>query len=502
MPVFTSKRVLALLLLVSALAVYWRVTNHGFVAFDDGLYVVDNAHVQAGLSTQNTLWALKSASAGNWHPLTWLSYMLDYELYGLNARGYHLTNLLFHLANSVLLFLVLCRMTGAQGRSAFVAALFGLHPLHVESVAWIAERKDVLCGLFFMLTLYAYARYTERPSSLARYLQVCLWLVLGLMAKPMLVTLPCVLLLLDFWPLARCASSESERLFEPARVRRLTLEKLPLFLIVGASCVITWAIQHASRATSLVEGLTLDLRIWNTLLAYLGYVSRFLWPQNLAIFYPHPGQSVSIAAALASALLLIEISGLALRVARHRPYLAVGWFWYLGTLVPVIGLVQIGEQAMADRYMYLPLIGLAIMLAWGVPDLVARWRYPKALLPLAASLVLASAALLTWKQVGHWRDSVSLFERALQVTSRNHLAHTNLGVALTDREEYERAIHHYMEAIEIAPGYPAAHYNLATTLVRQDRCAEAIVHYALALRIRPDQVTRRVPLARCAEDST
>jgi hypothetical protein len=315
------ERFVVLLALLAVLAVYWRVTDYEFVVFDDGQYVVNNPHVQSGLTKEGVTWALTTTSSSNWHPLTWLSYMLDSELYGLNARGYHLTNLLLHLASTGLLFLALRRMTGAPGCSGFVAALFALHPLHVESVAWVAERKDVLAGFFWMLTLCAYARYAEKPFSFGRYILVPLCLILGLMAKPMLVTLPFVLLLLDFWPLDRFGGAGSQRRFDPAQVRRLVLEKLPLFLLAAASSVFTLLIQRSSRATELVEDLTLDLRLWNALLTYVQYIGGFLWPRRLAVFYPHPGDSVLVGLAVAAALLLLGISVLVMRAARRCPYL-------------------------------------------------------------------------------------------------------------------------------------------------------------------------------------
>ena len=476
-----------LLLLLAVAVVYWRVTDCEFIGFDDGQYVVENPHVHAGLSAQSVTWAFTTTAASNWVPLTWLSYMLDYELYGLNPRGYHLTNLLLHLASSALLLLVLWRTTGARGCSAFVAALFALHPLHVESVAWVAERKDVLCGFFFMLTLWAYTRYAERDFTLGRYGLVLLFLGLGLMAKPMLVTVPAVLLLLDFWPLGR---------FERTRLRTLLLEKVPLLLLAVCAAVPTWLIQASSSATGLVENLGLDLRVGNALLAYVHYIVHFFWPRGLAVFYPHPGADVSIGWAIAAGLLLLGVSVLVLRSTPRRPYLALGWLWYLGMLVPVIGLVQVGEQAMADRYTYLPMIGLTIAVAWGAPDLLERWRPRPELVAAATGLVLVTLASLTWVQIGYWRNSVTLFEHALRVTQDNHLAHTNLGVALTERGEHERAIHHYEQALRIKPDYVAAHFNLAVTLVRQDRRAEAIRHYARALHIPRGEVEGRMRLDR------
>ena len=476
-----AERLLPLLLAATTFLVYSQLGEHDFINLDDPQYVLENPPVQAGLSAEGVLWALTSTTAHNWHPLTWLSHMLDCELHGLNPTGHHLTSLLFHIANTLLLFAALRRMTGALWRSALVAALFALHPLHVESVAWVAERKDVLSGFFWMLTLWAYARYAERPGSKRRYLVVALCLSLGLMAKATLVTLPFVLLLLDFWPLGRFRSDGSEEQLDRSRCWPLLREKLPLLVLALAASVVTLVVQAQSGAVRDLEALPLDVRIGNAFVAYVAYLVKTVWPVGLSIFYPHPGTEISLTRAFSAAVFLSGISVLVLRAARSRPYLPVGWFWYLGTLVPVIGLVQVGQQAMADRYTYLPLIGIFLMLAWGAPELWQRYRLRSAWLATASTLLLGALAVCSWVQVGHWRNSVTLFEHATRVTSDNALAHLNLAKLLVWEGRDESALRNFNEAIRIDPAGVTAHYHLASLLARQGRAEEARRHYAMAL---------------------
>jgi Flp pilus assembly protein TadD len=411
--------------------------------------------------------------------------MLDCQLYGLNPGGHHLTSILFHIANTALLFLVLKRMTGALWRSLFVASLFALHPLHVESVVWVSERKDVLSGFFWMLTLWAYVRYAERPSSLGSYLLVLLCLGLGLMAKPMLVTLPFVLLLLDFWPLGRFRDGGSERPIDWPRARRLILEKLPLFVMAAVSSVVTLLVQRASGAMTDLEMLPFDLQIGSSLLAYVGYIGKTIWPVGLGVFYPHPGEAVSPLMVVIAAVFLITICVLVIRAARTRPYLSVGWLWYMGTLLPVIGLVQVGGQSMADRYTYLPLIGLFIIAAWGLPELVERFSRRRVLLPAVATSLLVVLAVLACFQVTRWKDSVSLFEHTLRVTSDNDRIHYNLGVVLERRGELDDAIMHYSEAIRIRPHYVSANFNLGNALAKQGKLDHALARLSEAVRLKP-----------------
>ena len=384
-----------LFLIITTFAVYWQVHNHDFINLDDDLYITENDQVQKGLSRESVVWAFTTTHAANWHPLTWLSHMVDFQLYGLNPKGHHLTNVFFHLLNTLLLFFVLQRMTGALWRSGFVAALFALHPLHVESVAWVAERKDVLSTLFWLLTIWAYTWYVERPRR-TRYLLTLLTFTLGLMAKPMLVTLPFVLLLLDYWPLGRFQVGQLDTALSApgqaslstrsvwSQTLRLIWEKAPFFALAAASSIVTFLVQKGGGAVRPWERFPITIRIANGLVSYVKYMGKMIWPSDLAVFYPHPGASLPIWQAVAAGLLLLSISIAAIRLAKNHPYLAVGWLWYLGTLVPIIGFVQVGGQALADRYTYVSLIGLFIIIAWGVSDIVAKWRYQRVVFIIAA----------------------------------------------------------------------------------------------------------------------
>ncbi len=474
------KLVVCTILALSTLAIYWPVTGHQFISYDDREYVTDNDHVQAGLTSKSLYWSFTTPHAANWHPLTWLSHILDVHLHGTDAGGHHLTSLLLHVANTVLLLCVLCRMTGARWSSSFVAALFALHPLHVESVAWVAERKDVLSTFFWMLTLLAYVRYVERPA-VNRYLPVVLFLALGLMSKPMLVTLPFVLLLLDYWPLKR---------FRPGQPggTRLVLEKVPLFALSTASAVVTNLVQRAGGTVEPLSVHPISFRIANALVSYVAYLRKMLWPGDLAVFYPFP-RAIPWWHVAGALLLLASISLVAIRAARRNPYLVVGWLWYLGTLVPVIGLVQVGAQAMADRYTYVPLIGIFIIIAWGAPDLLARWRHAEKGLAVAAIALLSLLAAATLLQVRHWARTHTLFEHALRVTEDNYVAHYNLGIDLLERNETTEAIRHLAEAVRIQPRFAEAHNNLGNSLEQLGRRAEAIDHYSRALRANPSMAT-------------
>jgi tetratricopeptide (TPR) repeat protein len=471
---------LALLLLAGAtLLVYSQVGEHQFIIFDDPRYVVDNPHVHAGLTTESIRWAFTTTSGSNWHPLTWLSYMVNYELHGLKPAGYLLTNLLLHVANSLLLFFALRQLTGAVWRSLFVAALFALHPLHVESVAWVSERKDVLSAFFWMLALWAYGRYATGPRSIGRYLPVVLCLALGLMAKAMLVTLPFVLLLLDFWPLGRFKTERNTDRIDWSRWKPLILEKLPLLgVVAGASSL---ALFTQSQGGAVLGGLPLHLRVGNALVAYVAYIGKTIWPSRLGVFYPHPGDTLSLALVLGAALFLSAVSVLVVLWARRRPYLLIGWLWYLGTLVPVIGLVQIGSQAMADRYTYLPLTGLFVMAAWGLAELFEKRPLRQSWAMPAALAALGALTLCTWLQVGYWKNSVTLFEHTLRVTKENRLVHFNLGAVLMSERNDRPAIHHFEEALKIDPRFFPAHQNLETIFARHGDVEAARRHGAAAL---------------------
>jgi tetratricopeptide (TPR) repeat protein len=474
-----QKGLVAAGLAVATVAVYFGVWDHAFLSFDDGLYIVDNPFLREGLSATGLRWAATTGFGANWFPVTWLSLLLDYELHGLEPAGYLATNLVIHVLSSVLLFLVLARMTQAPGRSAFVAGVFALHPLHVESVAWASERKDVLSGLFWMLTLGAWARYAARPSA-TRYVAVFVALALGLMAKPMLVTLPFVLLLLDDWPLGRLRSPEGR--IEPARLRRLAVEKLPLLALVVASSVITLIVQRAGGAMRTLDHVPLDERLGNALVAYVRYIGKAFFPSGLAVFYPHPESALPLWQPLAAAAFLVGVSVFAFLGWRRRPYLFMGWFWFVGTLVPVIGLVQVGNQAIADRYTYLPLIGLSIAVTWGAVEAAGR-ALPRPALRFAGALVLAVLGGTAWLQVRHWRDDITLFSHAIAVTSDNMVAHTTLGYALIEDGRADEAAAHLEEAIRIAPRYAEAHGLLGGARYAQGRLEEAVESYQRAVAL-------------------
>jgi tetratricopeptide (TPR) repeat protein len=468
-------------------AVFAPVRHFDLADFDDRSYIVDNAYVLQGLTWRGLAWAFTTLEMANWHPLTWLSYMIDVELWGVDHAKQHLANLLFHTINTVLLFGLLFRATGAIGRSALVAALFGVHPLHVEPVAWIAERKELLCASFGFLAMWAYVDYARRPS-VRSYLLVLIGFALGLMAKPMLVTLPFVLILLDIWPLRRApgfptvASAASP--VERAVWLRLLREKIPLFGLTVASSVITFAAQHHGGAVAGLDVLPLATRLSNAAVSYATYVEKMIWPERLAIFYPHP-ESFSGWEVSGSILALIAVTVLVAREARKRPYLLVGWLWYVGTLVPVIGLVQVGAQSMADRYTYLPLIGLFVALAWGASDLAARLPHRDRLLRAAGLIAIAACAITARSQLEHWRDTVTVWTHALAVSPDNARAHNNLGVALGLEGRDGEALAHYIEATRIDPHYAEAHLNLGNSLLNQKRLARAERHYSEAIRIAP-----------------
>jgi tetratricopeptide (TPR) repeat protein len=481
-----------LVLVLATLAVYGQVRNFHFVNFDDNLYITDNPLVQKGLTLDGLSKAFTSSYVGFWAPLTMLSNMLGCQLFGLHPGGHHLINLLFHLANALLLFFWLQRTTQALGPSFLVAALFALHPLHAESVAWVTERKDVLSTFCWLLTMWAYLWYVKTPG-LGRYLLILVCFILGLMAKPMLVSLPFVLLLLDYWPLGRLslqglAAAEPSSPSGPRVValQRLVWEKAPLFVLAAVFSLITFYTQKEIGALWSLQTLPFTTRLANALVAYVSYLGKMFWPVHLAVLYPHPGQNLPPWQAVAAALVLAALSFLALRQARRHPYLLVGWLWYLGTLVPVIGLVQVGRQAMADRFTYVPFIGLFIALVWGAAFLAARWRALRFLLPVGAGVVLSALAVCTWAQVGYWRDSITLYEHTLQVTRRNPLIQYNLGLALFSQGRLAEAMAHYAEALRLKPGSAEAHNNLGLALFSQGKLTEAMAHYTEALRLKPD----------------
>jgi len=478
---------ICMMLVLVTLAVFLQVRTHEFVAFDDGKYVSDNRYVQAGLTRQSIGWAFTTGHASNWHPVTWLSHMLDCQLFGLNPGAHHLTSLLLHMVNTVLLFLVLRHMTGVSWRSGFVAALFALHPLHVESVVWIAERKDVLSTLFWMFTVSAYVRYVEKPA-IWRYLLTVLLFVLGLMAKPMLVTLPFVLLLLDYWPLGRLSDRVTCGNGKARGYWRLVYEKTPLFMLATASCVVTLLVQRHGGAVAHAAALPLRFRFGNAVLAYATYIGKMFWPRRLAVLYPHLGDKIPVWQVAVAAAILIAVSSLVWRSRRRYPYLLTGWLWYIGTLVPVIGIVQVGDQALADRYTYVPLVGLFVMVVWGIADLVERRRGRQVGLAVSAAGVLCIMIACTWRQVNYWQNSITLYEHTLRVTSDNAVIHNNLGSVMFDQGDIQSAIHHFTEAVTIAPDNVRAHSNLGNALLEQGKTAEAVAHLSKALSVDPRDV--------------
>jgi tetratricopeptide (TPR) repeat protein len=492
------REIVACLFLTIVIAtVFYQLPGLDFVNLDDGIYVTENTHVQAGLTLDSLTWAFSLNDSSYWHPLTWLSHMLDCQLFGLNPGTHHLVNLIIHLANSLLLFLILKRMTGSFWQSSFVAAMFALHPLNVESVAWVASRKNLLSTFFLMLTLWTYVRYTQGPT-IGKYLLVLLAFVLGLMTKPMLVTLPFLLLVLDYWPLGRfpagqfgyfgnCKGTASTMTVSGTEhSSRLVLEKVPLLIFSMFSIYVTSLAVQLSGIVISTEEVPMKLRIANGLVSYVAYVTKMTWPKDLAIYYPYPAM-VPLWHTVGAGCVLTAVSAFIFRGWRKKPYLVTGWLWYLGTLVPVIGLKQVGLwPAMADRFAYVPLIGIFIMIAWGSPHLVARLRYRGIFLTLAAGTVLSIFMILTWIQLHHWKNSSALFQHALRVTSHNYLAYNNLGNVLVRQGKTEEAIGHYARALQIRPYFPRAHNNLGKALARQGKNEEAIGHYMKALQLKPD----------------
>ena len=476
-----------LLLILTILITFWQVKNFDFVNFDDQVYVTANPKVQSGLTIDGVVWAFTTFRAGNWHPLTWLSHMLDCELYGLNPMGHHWTSLQIHLTNTLLLFFILQYMTGALWRSAFVAALFALHPLHVESVAWVSERKDVLSTFFGMLTILAYIRYVKKRNFF-RYFLVFILLSLGLMAKPMLVTLPFVLLLLDFWPLERlkyCSQCQSSG-FQPLNLFRLIWEKVPFFIPVVISSVLTILAQKEVGALYTFEALPIKVRIANAFVSYASYIIKTVWPQNLAVFYPHPLGISSLWYVFLAVFAIAGISFFSIRLFKKHPYMAVGWFWYLGTLIPVIGLIQVGAQSMADRYTYIPLIGLFIIVAWGMPDLLKKWHYNRIIIAVFAIILISAFSMRSYFQIGHWKNSTAVFENTIKITENNWLAYNNLGLALMCNGKAEEAVSYFKKALQIRPNYLKLYDNIGVALFQLGKLEEALSYYSKALEINPE----------------
>ncbi|MCL6519684.1 MAG: tetratricopeptide repeat protein [Armatimonadetes bacterium] len=484
------------LLVLVAIVAFVPLFGNGFINYDDDEYVTDNSHVRGGFTLANVGWAFTTMHESNWHPITWLSHMLDCQLFGLNPIGHHLVSLLIHIANTLLLFGIFSILTGSIWKSGFVAALFAVHPLHVESIAWVAERKDVLSTLFWMIAILAYIRYVQSPR-IATYIPVIAFFALGLMAKPMVLTLPFVLLLMDFWPLRRF-SAANHSLFSTLTNKKLLVEKIPLFGLTISSAIVTYIAQQKGLSVATLERYPVGMRIGNALISYVSYIGKMIIPSGLSVFYPYP--TVIVTWKMVGALVIIvAITALVLWQSRRRPYLVFGWFWYLGTLVPVIGLVQVGWQAMADRYTYIPLIGLFVILAWGIPDLIESIRTGKQvgikcqtadvrrnlILSAVACVLVIILAATTLRQVTHWRDSVTLFSHALKVTKENPVAENNLGLALTALGKHAQAIKHFKKALRIEPTWADVHHNLAIAYFESMDFEKAAFHFQKALKIDP-----------------
>ncbi|MEN6355752.1 MAG: tetratricopeptide repeat protein [Armatimonadota bacterium] len=487
---------ICILLIVLTSAVYWQVTGFKLLSFDDTKFVTNNSHIK-GLTGPNLRWAMTGSINGNWQPVIWLSYMLDAQFHGLDAGAFHLTNLILHIANTLLLLLLLYRMTGSLWKSAFVAAVFALHPLHVESVAWISERKDVLSTLFWLLTMLAYIRYAKKPS-LRRYIPVPIVFALGLMAKPMLVTLPVILLLLDYWPLGRLqikknatqdakttklkhAISETP----PASLKLLVLEKAPLVLLALGASIVTILTQRSSGAMDEFNIYPLGMRAANAVFSYIVYLRKMIWPNDLIAFYPHPEGTLPVWMVLGSVILIAVLTWQAIRSHRY-PYALFGWLWYLITLIPVIGLVQVGAQAMADRYTYIPMIGISIIIAWGVPDLLHNRNKPGRSVAFAAIAVIITLTVCTYRQVGYWHDDIALFSHAIDVVPNNAPAHNNLGGEYYRQGNVDAAELQFREAVRINPRFDGFQHNLASLLYEQGRYDELATCLHKALKFFPE----------------
>ena len=513
---------ICLALAILTVITFWSLKDCGFISFDDNFYVYDNAYVQSGLNANSIKQAFSSElveKSGLWHPVTWMSLMLDYQIFGLNPFGFHMVNLLLHVMSTILLFLVFHRMTKSLWPSAFVAALFAIHPLHVESVAWIAERKDVLSTFFWMLTLGAYSHYVEHPG-FRRYFLILLFFVLGMMAKPMLITLPFVLLLLDYWPLQRFQEIKPDHKVQPEASNLLTSdkqkkkskkkhdvqeilevkkpaepeykwsliypllwEKVPLFILTILFSIITYITEQSAGAVH-SEAIPLVVRIGNAFVSYITYIGKMIWPSSLAVFYPYPRLLVPWQV-LGSVFLLIVITLVVIWRAKRSPYLATGWLWYIGMLVPVIGIVQAGAQAMADRYTYIPLIGLFIIVAWGVPDLLKKWNHRKEIILAVSALSILSLSIITWTQIEYWQNSITLFDHALKITDYNWLAYNNRGFAYNVLGDYKQAIEDLNRAIEIKPSYADAYNNRGIAYKGLGNYKQAIEDLNRAIEIKP-----------------
>ncbi len=471
------------MLVVLVWVAFGQTLGYGFINYDDPEYITENPHVLNGLSGQNLIWAFTTGHTGYAHPVTWLTHQFDCQLFGVWAGGHHLTSLLIHTINTLLLFWLFWRVTRQPWPSAFIAAVFAVHPIHAESVAWVAERKDVLSGFFFLLTLHAYTSYAAKPKA-SNYLLVLTLFILGVLSKPMLVTAPCVLLLFDYWPLRRMALPPDKPSGNKLTLGRLIAEKVPLLVVAIVWSLITFSLQKGSGATAQAH-LALGRRIANALFSYLMYLWNTVWPYEMALFYPYP-RELPAAAMLVSIVLLVLMAVLCIVRLRSSPYLVTGWLWYVGMLAPVIGFIQVGEQSRADRYMYLPQIGLSILLAWGALELFGKSQRGRQTLATVAAVVALMLTILCHVQAGYWKDSETTWNHSLAVTTGNHIAHNNLGDVLIKKKQWNEAVEHLQKAIQIFPDYPEANNNLGFALASNGKWAEAVASYQTALKFRPN----------------
>ncbi len=471
-------------LIVATIVVYWQVGKCDFINYDDNVYVFENSFVKSGLTSESIAWAFTSTYASNWHPITWLSHIVDVQLFGLDPRGHHLTNVIIHVATTLLLFLLLFRVTDVAWKSFSVAALFALHPLHVESVAWVAERKDVLSAFFWFLTLFLYIEWVKNKSRIL-YVIILITYTLGLMSKPMLVTLPVVMLLVDYWPLQRHIAhiENAKEKQAPGLLNWMVFslrEKIPFLLLSVVSSVTTIYAQNKGGALKTLDLFSLWQRMGNAVTSYCKYLFKTVWPTDLAIYYPFP-KSIVIWQVVLSFIVLLLVTVMALNVRKRHPYFVVGWLWFLVTLIPVIGFVQVGDQAMADRYTYIPLTGVFIASVWGFPDLKN-----KKIFSLLVTVILVVLSSVTWHQTKYWRNSITLFQHSIEATSDNYIAHNNLGIAYAGKGMYEEAIDNYIKAIEIKPNYVDAHYNLGNALYKVKYYDAAIEQYVITIEMYPE----------------
>lgn len=468
----------AVLLSVIIVCVYWQVGEHHFLSFDDNSYVTQNAHVTKGLTLEGLRWALTSFDASNWHPLTWLSHMLDVELFGVNSRWHHLSNVVYHLVASVLVLVLFNQVTGMQWRSFAVAAMFALHPMHVESVAWVAERKDLLSAIFGVLSLLSYCRFTHSKSK-PLYATSLIMFSLSLMSKPMLVTMPLLILLLDYWPLKRFDAFEGN---SSVSLTRIIGEKIPYAVLSILSGIITIIAQDNGNAIAKFSDVPLHLRIGNAVISYVTYIIKLIIPVNLAIYYPFPLE-IPVWKAVAAIVLIMIITSVAFVARKHSPYILTGWLWFLISLLPVIGIIKVGDQAMADRYSYVPSIGLFLLVTWSFAEVSQRICFRKTLATLTLFLIIASMCYMTSRQIGYWQDSYSVYSHSLQVAPGSDIIHNNLGIVLRENNDIDGAIRHFLHAINLSPNYVEAHKNIALALLAKGNIEVAIRAFKRAIEL-------------------